>query len=140
MESDERLGHSHTRLLLKGARRVLFWDLEEAIERVRNEETAAAGAIRASGVNGQRRRTIRRKGWERRLKLYEVIRTILSTNPSLQGMAFCAELDKRHAQPLLDWMKSRELRDGLTWKEAWNEPHLRRKIRRVRQEAQKTTR
>jgi hypothetical protein len=137
MDSDEPLGESHTRLLLKGARRVLLWDLEEAIERVRNEETAAAGAVRADAVTGQRRRTIKRKGWEKRLKLYDVIRTILSANPSLQGMAFCAELDKRHALPLLDWVKSGEWQEGLTWKEAWNQRELRRKIRRVRQEAQK---
>jgi hypothetical protein len=66
-----------------------------------------------------------------------VIQKILSTKPSPEGMAFCAELDRRHARPLWDWMKSGEWRDGLTWKEAWNQPQLRRKIRRVRQEAMK---
>lgn len=45
--SDERLSAAHTRLLLKGARRILLWQLSAAIERVRNEETAAAGAIPA---------------------------------------------------------------------------------------------
>jgi hypothetical protein len=54
-------------------------------------------------------------------------------------MEFCAELDKRHAQPLLDWMKSGEWREGLTWKEAWAQQKLRSRIRRVRQEAQKAT-
>jgi hypothetical protein len=65
------------------------------------------------------------------------MRTVLSANPNLQGVKFCAELDKRHAQPLWDWGKSGEWREGLTWKEAWGNPNLRRKIRRVRQEAQK---
>ena len=137
IDSDERLGESHTRLLLKGARRVFLWGLAVAIGKVRDEETAAAGAIRAEVVNGQRRRTIKRKGWEQRLKLYEVIRTILSANPSLKGMKFCAELDKRHALPLLDWVESEEWPQGLTWKEAWNNPVLKPRIRRVRQEAKR---
>jgi len=46
-DSEERLGEAHTRLLLKGARRVFLWDLGAAIDMVRKEETAAAGAIRA---------------------------------------------------------------------------------------------
>jgi len=103
----------------------------------RNEETAAAGAIRAEAVSDQKRRPIKRAGWEKRLKLYSVIRAILIADPRLQGRKFCAELDKRHAQPLFDWVKSGEWRSGLTWKEAWGDPNLRRKIRRVRQEAQK---
>ena len=45
MDSPERLGEAHTRLLLKGARRVFLWELRAAIETVRNEEIAAAGAI-----------------------------------------------------------------------------------------------
>lgn len=44
-DSEERLGESHTRLLLRGARRSFLWQLEEAVEIVRNEEVAAAGAI-----------------------------------------------------------------------------------------------
>ncbi|PYU67356.1 MAG: hypothetical protein DMG49_19040 [Acidobacteria bacterium] len=136
-DSEERLGEAHTRLLLKGARRVFLWDLGAAIKRVRDEETAAAGAIRVEAVSGQRRGPNKRKGWEQRLKLYDVIQTVLSANPNLQGMKFCAELDKRHAQPLWDWMKSGEWQAGLTWKEAWGKTNLRRKIRRVRQEAQK---
>jgi hypothetical protein len=108
MDSDERLGESHTRLLLKGARRVFLWQLGAVIDTVRDQETAAAGAIRAEAVSTRERRTIKRKGWEQRLKLYEVIQTILSANPSLEGMKFCAELDKRHAVPLLDWLKSKD--------------------------------
>ncbi len=45
MESSERLGQSHTRLLFKGAQKVFLWALGTAIETVRNEELAAAGAI-----------------------------------------------------------------------------------------------
>lgn len=44
-DSKQRLGGAHTRLLLKGARRVFLWALASAIETVQNEETAAAGAI-----------------------------------------------------------------------------------------------
>jgi DNA-directed RNA polymerase specialized sigma24 family protein len=54
-DSEQELGAAHTRLLLKGARRVFLWALEAAIERVRNEETAAAGAIPAEPVGGERR-------------------------------------------------------------------------------------
>jgi hypothetical protein len=139
-DSEARLGEAHTRLLLKGARRVFLWDLGAAIETVRNEETAAAGAIRLEAVNEQRRRPINRRGREQRLKLYNVIQRVLTANPNLQGMNFCAELDKHHALPLLDWGKGGEWRDGLTWKEAWKDhPKLRRKIRRVRQEAQRAS-
>ncbi len=137
MDSDERLGESHTRLLLRGARRVFLWELSGVIETVRDEETAAAGSIRPEAVSSQERRTIKRKGWEQRLKLYNVIQAILSANPSLQGIRFCAELDKRHAPPLLDWVKSKKWPQGLTWKEAWNDPVLKPRIRRVRQEAQR---
>jgi predicted DNA-binding protein YlxM (UPF0122 family) len=45
MDSLERLGEAHTRLLLKGARRVFLWELRAAIETARNEEIAAAGSI-----------------------------------------------------------------------------------------------
>jgi predicted DNA-binding protein YlxM (UPF0122 family) len=44
MDSTERLGEAHTRLLLKGARRIFLWELRAAIETVRNEEIVAAGA------------------------------------------------------------------------------------------------
>lgn len=46
-DSEQRLGEAHTRLLLNGARRVFLWDLGAAIDTVRKEETAAAGAIPA---------------------------------------------------------------------------------------------
>jgi hypothetical protein len=136
-DSEERLGEAHTRLLLKGARRVFLWELGAVIERVRNEETAAAGAVRVDGFNVQKRAPNKRKGWQQREKLYSTIRKILSANPQLQGIAFCAELDKRQAAPLVDWIEGGEWRKGFTWKEAWQTEKLRRKIRRVRQEAQK---
>jgi hypothetical protein len=137
-DSEENLGAAHTRLLLKGARRVFLWELGAAIETVRNEETAAAGAIPGQVVGGDKRGPNKRKGWEQRLKLYKAVRNALSANPSVQGMEFCAELDKRHAPPLYDWMKRGEWREGLTWREAWHNRLLRRRIRRVRQEAMRT--
>lgn len=137
-DSEEKLSAAHTRLLLKGARRVFLWELGAAIETVRNEEIAAAGAIPAETVNRQTRGPNKRKGWEQKQKLYNSIQKALDRNPSLEGMEFCAELDKRHAPPLYDWTKRGEWRDGLTWKEAWNDPRLRQKIRRVRQEAMKS--
>jgi hypothetical protein len=81
------------------------------------------------------RRVNKRKGWEQKLKLYSAIQKALDRNASLQGLEFCAELDKRHAPPLYDWVKTGEWREGLTWKEAWASRRLRKKIRRVRQEA-----
>jgi hypothetical protein len=136
-DSEEKLGEAHTRLLLKGAKKAFLWALGAAIERVRNEETAAAGAIRVETVNGQIRSPNKRKGWQQRIRLYNTIRKVLSANPTLEGMEFCAELDKRHAPPLVDWTERGEWQDGLTWKEAWGKKGLQRKIRRVRQEAQK---
>jgi hypothetical protein len=136
-ESAERLGPSHTRLLLKGAKWVFLWELGKAIETVRNEEIAAAGTVRPETGYVPPRQPNKRKGWEQRLKLYSVMKKILNANPTLEGIAFCAELDKRHAQPLYDWLASGEWRRGLTWKEAWSDTELRGKIRRVRQEAQR---
>jgi hypothetical protein len=136
-DSEEELGAAHSRLIFKGARRAFLWRLAEEIDIVRDEETAAAGAIPVERAIGKTRRTIKRTGWEQREKLYAAIRKILSDNPALQGMDLCAELDKRHARPLYDWTKSGEWREGLTWREAWRIPNLCRKIRRVRQEAQK---
>jgi len=52
IDSDEKLGAAHTRLLIKLARRVFLWGLETAIEKVWNEETAAAGAIPAQMIGG----------------------------------------------------------------------------------------
>jgi hypothetical protein len=80
----------------------------------------------------------KRKGWEQREKLYRAIRKVLTHNPSLHGIKFCAELDKRHAPPLYDWTKSGEWREWFTWKDAWSNRQLRDKIRRVRQEAMKS--
>jgi len=137
INSEQKLGTAHTRLLLKGARRVFLRDLQAVIERARNEEIAAAGAIRIRAASGNERVLINRKGWKQRVKLYEAVQEALKRDPSLQGIEFCAELDKRHAPPLFDWTKSGEWREGLTWKEAWGNPNLRRKIRRVRQEAMK---
>jgi hypothetical protein len=139
-DSEERLGAAHTRLLLKGARRIFLWELQGSIETVRNEEAAAAGAIPAAPVNERIRRPNKRQGWEQREKLYHAIRDVLGRDSSLQGIALCAELDKRHAPPLFDWTKNGGWPEGLTWKEAWRQSGLRRKIRRVRQEALKKTR
>jgi len=50
-DSEERLDMAHTRLFLKGARRVFLWELRATIERVRNEETAAAGAIPETSIS-----------------------------------------------------------------------------------------
>ena len=44
-------------MLLKGARRVFVWALEAAIERVRNEEIAAAGAIPGPQYDRPKKRT-----------------------------------------------------------------------------------
>ena len=52
-DSDEKLGAAHTRLLLKGARRVFLWELEAAIEIVQSEEIAAAGAIPEQTTGGE---------------------------------------------------------------------------------------
>jgi hypothetical protein len=135
-ESDDKLGAAHTRLLLKGARRVFLWKLRSEIEIVHNQEVALFGTLPAEAANRPTRRYNKRTGWQQRLKLYEVVRKIL-VDPNIQGIEFCAELDKRHAQPLFDWTKTDEWRKGLTWKEAWKVPSLKRKIRRVRQEAMK---
>lgn len=140
-KSDERLDRAYTRLLLRGARRAFRYELIIAIETVRNEETAVAGAIPAKTSDSPTPRLIRRKGWQQRQKLLSAIQTVLRRNPSLQGIEFCAELDRRHAPPLLDWIESGEWSErGMTWKEAWSAPELKRKIRRVRQEAQKQVR
>jgi len=53
MDSEKRLGAAHTRLLLKGARRVFLWELGVAIETVRNEEIAAAAATPAWVIGGE---------------------------------------------------------------------------------------
>lgn len=54
-DSEEKLSAAHTRLLLKGVRRVFLGMLGAAIETVRNEEIAAAGAIPALTVESQER-------------------------------------------------------------------------------------
>ena len=136
-DSEEKLGAAHTRLLLKGARRVFLWEFTAAIQRVRNEETAAAGAIPSELVRTQAREPNKRKGWKQRIKLYEAIQKVLSDSPAPQGIEFCYALDKRHAPPLLDWVKSGHWPEGLTWREAWSDLVLRDRIRRVRQEAKK---
>jgi DNA-directed RNA polymerase specialized sigma24 family protein len=66
-DSAEKLGEAHTRLLLKGARRVFLWDLGAAIETVLNEEIAAAGAIRAATLK-QKETPSRRKDSKHQLK------------------------------------------------------------------------
>ena len=51
-DSEERLDEAHTRLLLKGARRMFLWELRAASETVRNEEIASAGAIPTQAIGG----------------------------------------------------------------------------------------
>jgi hypothetical protein len=114
--------------------------LDQQSNRLERRWSAATSTLQIQQPPVNKRNTrkqIKRTGWEQKLKLYNVIQKILSRNPRLQGMKFCAELDKRHAPPLYDWTKRGEWRNGLTWKEAWNDRPLRRKIRRVRQEAMK---
>src|ERR1700693_3350058 len=53
MDSVEKLGEAHTRLLLSGARRSLLWELGAVIVKVRNEEIAAGGAVPAETVGRQ---------------------------------------------------------------------------------------
>jgi hypothetical protein len=91
--------------------------------------------IEASVQTTPSRRINKRAGWERREKLYVAIQKILKLNPELEGIKFCAALDQRHVLPLEDWEK--DWPKHLTWKQAWGISKLRRKIRRVRQEAQK---
>jgi hypothetical protein len=66
LDSEQKLTAALTRLLLKGARRVFLWELGAAIETVRNEETAAAGAIPIEPVTGEgpARKTRQLKGVE----------------------------------------------------------------------------
>ena len=54
-DSEDKLSAAHTRLLLKRSRRMFLWALGAAIENVRNEETAAAGAIPAEAAGGRTR-------------------------------------------------------------------------------------
>jgi hypothetical protein len=67
-DSEERLSAAHTRLLLKGARRVFLWKLGAEIETVRNEEIAAAGAIPPPTITVQAPESDRRKGSKREFK------------------------------------------------------------------------
>ncbi len=62
-DSEEKLGEAHTRLLLKGARKVFLWELGAAIETVRNEEIAAAGAVPAEMAGGQGGQTNKPEHW-----------------------------------------------------------------------------
>lgn len=122
--------------------------LDQQLQRLQRRWTADISAIghsprdqhpRAILVTSgeQKRRMNKRKGWEQKAKLYSAIQNALNRNPMPQGIEFCAELDKRHAPPLYDWVKASEWPEGLTWKEAWANRRLRKKIRRVRQEAMK---
>lgn len=134
---DGRLGAAQTRLILGGLRRIFLAELYDAVVRIRDEELALAAATPTPLIALPPRRPNRRKGWEHKERLLALIREILANDPSLKGMAFCAELDKRHAPPLPAWERSGEW-NGLTFKAAWRKPRLRKKIRRVRQEAMLT--
>jgi hypothetical protein len=65
-DTEDRLGAAHTRLLLKGARKVFLRQLRTTIETVRNEELAKAGAIPTGPMNvdGIESKTRQRLGFE----------------------------------------------------------------------------
>jgi hypothetical protein len=68
-DSEEKLSAAHTRLLLKGARRVFLWKVGAEIETVRNEEIAAAGAIpKPPTITVQTAESGKRKGSKREFK------------------------------------------------------------------------
>lgn len=67
-DSEQKLGSAHTRLLLMGAKRAFLWDLAAAIETVRNEEIAAAGAIPTVTAEAQTEEQNQRKGSKPGLK------------------------------------------------------------------------
>jgi RNA polymerase sigma factor (sigma-70 family) len=67
-DSEERLGAAHTRLLLKGARRVFLRELGTALAVVRNEEIAAAGAIPAPTIDAQTHEPSKGRGSKPQLK------------------------------------------------------------------------
>jgi len=136
-DSDEKLSAAHTRLLLTGAHRVFLRDLRVAAEFARDQELVAAGSVAPSASHVEQRKRINRKGREGREKLHNLIRTLLTKDPSLEGLEFCRELDRHHAKPLHDWIKRGEWRTGLTFAEAWANSGWKKKIRRVRQEAMK---
>jgi hypothetical protein len=64
--SEEKLSAAHTRLLLKGVRRVFLGMLGMAINTVRNEEIAAAGTMPAEALSPENRKskTHRLEGFE----------------------------------------------------------------------------
>jgi DNA-binding CsgD family transcriptional regulator len=64
IDSEEKLGEAHTRLLLSGARRSLLWELGAAFVKVQNEEIAAAGAIPTDSVAAPLTGKKRRRGVE----------------------------------------------------------------------------
>ena len=134
---NERLGAAHTRLILKGARRVFLGELRIGASRAMDDEIAnhAIKYVPSFDSMISKKRT-HRVGNKNKDKLWQTIRNILEKKPDLKGLEFCAELDKRHAQPLPAWIKSGEWKD-CTFKSAWRKPGLKRKIRRVRQEALK---
>lgn len=133
---DMRLGASHTRLILKGARKVFKQNMHSGIARIYDEEIARYASNSPSPIHFQTviNRNRRRKD-EKKEKLLNSVRQILGRNPAMQGRELCAELDRHHAPPLAAWIKSGEWKG--TFKSSWLDPNLRKKIRRVRQEAMK---
>jgi DNA-binding CsgD family transcriptional regulator len=95
-DSEQKLSAAHTRLLLKGARRVFLWELEAAIKRVRNEETAAAGATPALMLGGgQAREPKKSKYW---LKGVEGLQRKADLSRYMQGLT-----DKQQMAASLNW-------------------------------------
>jgi hypothetical protein len=105
--------------------------LQSLIERVLDQQFSRVSQRWAQTV----KKPNNRAGLETRLKLFAAIRKILKANRDLKGIEFCAALDRRHAPPLYDWVKKGGWSAGMTWKAAWKDRDLQRKIRRVRQDA-----
>jgi hypothetical protein len=95
-DSEEKLGAGHTRLLLKGARRVFLWQLGTAIENVRNEETAAAGAV-PEQVSGERRASEMRqpKGTEGLVRKAVDLSRYMDNLTEKQRLAFSLKFEYR---------------------------------------------
>jgi predicted DNA-binding protein YlxM (UPF0122 family) len=99
INSDQRLSGAHTRLLLKGMRRVFLWKLGAEIETARNEETAAAGAVVTIGVQDETT-TRKRREPKRQPKGFEGLRQkkndysmYTQTMTEKQHMAFSLRLE-----------------------------------------------
>lgn len=122
IDTEEKLGAAHTRLLLKLARRVFLWALQTAIETVRNEEIAAAGAIPRQAIGGEKLEANKRKP-KRKRDRQRMIRDNL-----------IAELDEIAETPgeFLRLMDERNVKPQPTWNEwpgSWVKAYLNPRLR-----------